>query len=292
MKFVTVFRKKFSLSIFLLILISWISSIKSQNLILNPGCEDTLVNGEIPHWMEVLGTGWTQRTASPDPYEGLAYFFPGVAALAELDQDVDVTAYKSAIDNGTQSFIFDGYVQAYPQNPPDQSRIILEFLDSLKTAKIDSFDSGNYSNTSEWVQISDTSHAPSGTRHIRIRLISTRNAGSNNDGYYDGLSLVAANITGIKEIKHNLPENLTLFQNYPNPFNPVTTIRFDLPKSGEVQLVVYDILGRKVATLLNKKMPAGRYELNWDAKNCPSGLYFYRLFVGEFQDVKKMLLVK
>jgi hypothetical protein len=280
-------------NLFLLIfLIFWISSAKSQNLILNPGCEDALINGEIPHWTEVLGAGWTQRTASPDPYEGLAYFFPGVAALAELDQDVDVSNYKSAIDNGTQSFIFEGYVQAYPQNPPDQSRIILEFLDSLKTTKIDSFDSGNYSTTSEWVQIIDTSLAPAETRHIRIRLISTRRAGTNNDGYYDGLSLVAANITRIKEIRHNLPENLTLFQNYPNPFNPATTIRFDLPKSAEVQLIVYDILGRKVATLLNKKMPPGRYEVEWNAANYTSGLYFYQLQAGNFIEVRKMLLVK
>jgi hypothetical protein len=264
----------------------------TENLILNPGCEDTLVNGEIPYWTEVIGSNWTQRTAGPDPYEGLAYFFPGVAALAELDQDVDVSAYKSAIDNGTQSFIFEGYVQAYPQNPPDQSRIILEFLDSLKTTKIDSFDSGNYSNTTEWVQITDTSLAQAGTRHIRIRLISTRRAGTNNDGYYDGLSLVAANITGIKEIRHNLPESAMLFQNYPNPFNPATTIRFDLPKSGKVQLIVYDILGRKVATLMNKKMPPGRYDVTWNAANFGSGLYFYQLQAGNFVEVRKMLLVK
>ena len=279
------------LSIFLFIFF-WNSSAKSQNLILNPGCEDSLVNGEIPHWTEIIGSNWTQRTASPDPYEGLAYFFPGVASLAELDQDVDVSNYKSAIDNGTQSFIFEGYVQAYPQNPPDQSRIILEFLDSLKTTKIDSFDSGNYSTTSEWVQIIDTSLAPLGTRHIRIRLISTRRAGTNNDGYYDGLSLVAANITRIKEIRHNLPENLTLFQNYPNPFNPATTIRFDLPKSAEVQLIVYDILGRKVATLVNKKMPAGRHEVQWDARNIPSGIYLYQIKAGEFVETKKMILLK
>jgi hypothetical protein len=270
----------------------YFNQLVSQNLILNPGCEDTLVNGEIPHWTEVIGSTWAQRTAGPDPYEGLAYFFPGVAALAELQQDVDVSTFSSSIDAGFQSFVFEGYVRAYTQSPADQSRIILEFLDTLKTTKIDSIDSGNYSNTTEWIQITDTSVAPLGTRYIRIRLISTRRAGTNNDGYYDGLSLVAANITGMKEVKQNLPESPILFQNYPNPFNPITIIRFNLPQSGEVQLIVYDILGRKVSTLLNKRMPAGIYEVAWNAANYTSGLYFYQLTTSKFKKVRKMLLVK
>ena len=264
----------------------------TENLILNPGCEDALVAGEIPYWTEVIGSNWTQRFASPEPYEGQSYFFPGVATLAELHQDVDVSNYKSAIDVGTQSFIFEGFVRAYTQSPPDQSRIILEFLDSLKTTKIDSFDSGNYSNTSEWVQITDTSLAPFGTRYIRIRLVSTRKAGSNNDGYYDGLSLVNANLTGIKEVRHNLPESPILFQNYPNPFNPTTTIEFSLPKSDFITLTVYNILGEKVVTLVSEKLSTGSYKYKWEAGELASGMYLYRLEAGDFVEVKKMILVR
>jgi hypothetical protein len=89
-----------------------------------------------------------------------------------------------------------------------------------------------------------------------------------------------------------IPEQFILEQNYPNPFNPITTIRFDLPKSAEVQLIVYDILGRKVATLVNKKMPPGIHEVEWNTANYGSGLYFYQLKAGNFSAVKKMLMVK
>jgi len=268
------------------------SKIEAQNLILNPGCEDSLVNGEIPNWIEVIGNNWTQRTAGPDPYEGLAYFFPGVAAVAELQQDVDVSFYKTTIDDSTQPFIFEGFVRAYQQSPADQSRIILEFLDTLKTTRIDSFDSGNYSNTAEWVQITDTTIAPPQTRYIRIRLISTRRNGSNNDGYYDGLSLIAAVPVGIQVERRNLIDDFILLQNYPNPFNPLTNIEFHLPRTELVFLKIYDILGREITTLLDKTLPAGWHQLQWDATNVPSGVYFYQLTAGDHQAVRKMLLVK
>lgn len=90
----------------------------------------------------------------------------------------------------------------------------------------------------------------------------------------------------------NLPLTPILEQNYPNPFNPITTIRFELLKNEEVELIIYDILGRKVTTLVNKKMIAGRHEVEWDAANFGSGLYFYQLRAGNFNEVKKMLLVK
>jgi len=178
------------LAIVFLLLMGNISSTVSQNLILNPSCEDTLINGEIPYWIEVIGSNWTQRvSANPPTYEGDYMFFPGVVSFAELQQDVDLTTMATSIDSNNLTFTFEGYVRAYNQPSPDQSRIMLEYLDSLKTTKLDSFDSGNYSNTSDWIQITDTTLAPIGTRYIRIRLISTRRAGSNNDGYYDDLSL-------------------------------------------------------------------------------------------------------
>jgi len=286
-------RKIYSLVLtFFSILIFLISSIEAQNLILNPGCEDSLVNGEIPNWIEVIGSNWTQRTAGPDPYEGLAYFFPGVASVAELQQDVDVSFYKTTIDDSTQPFIFEGYVRAYAQSPADQSRIILEFLDTLKTTKIDSFDSGNYSNTTEWVKITDTTIAPAQTRYIRIRLISTRRNGSNNDGYYDALSLIAAVPVRIQAERRNLIKDFILLQNYPNPFNPNTTIEFQIPKTELVLLKIYDILGQEITTLINQSLPAGWHQLHWDASNIASGVYFYQLTAGNHQAVRKMLLIK
>jgi len=88
------------------------------------------------------------------------------------------------------------------------------------------------------------------------------------------------------------PEAYTLYQNYPNPFNPTTTIQFSLQKSGKTVLAVYDILGRKVATLLNREMKSGAHVINWNARNYASGVYFYRLQSGSFTQVKKMMLIK
>jgi len=80
-----------------------ISYSTAQNLLLNPGCEDIIVNGEIPHWEEIVGSNWTKRSSSPLPYEGDFYFFAGVAATAELRQDIDILSYAETIDNNNQA---------------------------------------------------------------------------------------------------------------------------------------------------------------------------------------------
>ena len=83
-----------------------------------------------------------------------------------------------------------------------------------------------------------------------------------------------------------------LHENYPNPFNPSTRIAYELPVNGWVQLKVYNTLGQEVATLVNGEKSAGRYEVVWDARNLPSGIYFYRLQANGFSEVKKLLLLK
>jgi hypothetical protein len=96
-----------------------------------------------------------------------------------------------------------------------------------------------------------------------------------------------------------IPNYYSLQQNYPNPFNPVTKLTYTLPKSGNVKLVVYDVLGREVRTLVDETKGVGVYRLDFDGSNIASGIYFYRLDVTDgasgnvvFTDVKKMMLVK
>jgi hypothetical protein len=89
-----------------------------------------------------------------------------------------------------------------------------------------------------------------------------------------------------------LPEKLILFQNYPNPFNPSTTIRYELPRSSEVRLSVFDILGREVSVLVNERRDAGVHEVKFDGSNFSSGVYFYRLQAGNFVQSKKLAIVK
>ena len=89
-----------------------------------------------------------------------------------------------------------------------------------------------------------------------------------------------------------LPESFELKQNYPNPFNPVTTINYSIPSNGNVELKIYDILGREVATLVNETKAPGNYEVNFNAANLASGVYFYQLRAGDFIQTKKMILLK
>ena len=90
----------------------------------------------------------------------------------------------------------------------------------------------------------------------------------------------------------NLPTEYGLSQNYPNPFNPSTTIDYQIPEKNFVSLKIYDILGRVVATLVDKEMNPGYYSANWNAGNLASGIYFYRLSSGSFVSTKKLMLIK
>ena len=104
-------------------------------------------------------------------------------------------------------------------------------------------------------------------------------------------------ITSVKEITGNaLPQQFVLSQNYPNPFNPSTTIEFSIPKQSFVTLKVYDLLGREVATLVNKELQAGSFKTQFDASSAraglASGVYLYRLNAGGFVQTKKLMLMK
>lgn len=83
-----------------------------------------------------------------------------------------------------------------------------------------------------------------------------------------------------------------LYQNYPNPFNPVTRIRFDIPRAGNVMLKVFDITGKEIERLLNEFKNPGSYELSWNGQNLSSGVYFYQLIAESFSGTKAMVMVK
>ncbi len=91
---------------------------------------------------------------------------------------------------------------------------------------------------------------------------------------------------------NNLISGFTLLQNYPNPFNPSTKIEYNIVDHGFVSLKVFDVLGNEIETLVNEEKPTGTYEVNWYAEKLPSGVYFYKLKVGEFTQTKKMILMK
>jgi hypothetical protein len=111
----------------------------------------------------------------------------------------------------------------------------------------------------------------------------------------NGIVYGDTSITGIINTG-NVPHSFILFQNYPNPFNPSTTITYELPKYGLVQLKIYDILGREIATLMNDEQSAGKHTINFNTQQIKnqlsSGVYFYRLKFGSSILNKKMILVR
>jgi hypothetical protein len=109
----------------------------------------------------------------------------------------------------------------------------------------------------------------------------------------DSMEVILSPLTGTGSLsEETIPVEYMLQQNYPNPFNPVTHIRFGIPRSAHVTLTVYNILGQRVAVLLDEERNAGYHVINFDASRLASGVYLYHIQAGNFQTVKKMLLMK
>ncbi len=136
---------------------------------------------------------------------------------------------------------------------------------------------------------------------LRPSLVSNGNLGAlvvwqdyrsgNNFDIYE----VGFNTTGIIAIENGgitIPSEYSLSQNYPNPFNPTTVINYQLPVSGNVKLSIFDVLGQNISTLVNESQNAGNHNIEWNAANYPSGVYFYQLEAGSFSLIRKMILIK
>ena len=107
----------------------------------------------------------------------------------------------------------------------------------------------------------------------------------------DGSNALSAYLEGL------LPDEFALQQNYPNPFNPGTTLRYALPINGMVTIIIYDMLGREVKTLINQNQNAGYKSVIWNATNdngkpISAGIYLYQIHAGEYMQTKKMVLLK
>jgi len=113
-----------------------------------------------------------------------------------------------------------------------------------------------------------------------------------SSGQWGTFSFAISSLTGIKPVFGGTPVSFELRQNYPNPFNPDTKIEFAVPVNDRIKLVVYDILGKEVAVLINEVLNTGFYNVDFNAQNLTSGIYFYKLESGNFSDTKRMILLK
>jgi hypothetical protein len=143
------------------------------------------------------------------------------------------------------------------------------------------------------IRIADTL-APSTTFYYRLSSINLGGEG----GFSGATVFKTGTVVGVHEFTSTVPEVYALFQNYPNPFNPSTTISYDLPKSSYVKVVIYDVLGRQVATLVNGMQQASHQVVQWNPSALSSGVYFCRIEArsadgsGNFAAVKKLLYMK
>lgn len=99
-------------------------------------------------------------------------------------------------------------------------------------------------------------------------------------------------ITGVEELEEGIPSEFDLSQNYPNPFNPITLIKYQVPEASLVSIIIYDVIGREIATLINEVKQPGVYQVSFNGENLASGVYFYKMIAGEFSSVKKMNFLK
>ena len=146
-----------------------------------------------------------------------------------------------------------------------------------------------------WAELTNQSHRLPNTTSLVINPYNNNQLwiGTAGDGIFvfDGLTI------GIKRISTEVPGKFTLYQNYPNPFNPTTKIKFDLPgANANVRIIIYDVLGKEVTSIVNQKFQSGTYEITWDGSKYSSGLYFYKITINdgesEFYETRKMLLLK
>jgi hypothetical protein len=179
--------------------------------------------------------------------------------------------------------------------PPLTSKVMLEFSSAGTggpwTLMHDSLpNNGRY----QWI-------VPAGVNSSNCFIRYTVFEGGNSATGMNTSPFIVGSLIGIHTVSNEIPEQYKLWQNYPNPFNPKTKIKYQIAnaqnKYQKVELTVFNVLGEKVAVLVNEDQNPGTYEVEWpapsgDVSNYPSGVYYYKLAAGDFIDTKKMVLVK
>lgn len=222
------------------------------------------------------GTNWTLQST-----------FSG--SISEVFFPTNDTGYAIAGNTGFMKTINGGFNWFSLNNPYDIAGITsLYFIDSKR---------GWYGGTLNTI-FKTTDGITIRTQSTPTFRVNSIHFLDSNIGFGGGTAIVkttdGGGMTPVFENNSNVPENFKLYQNYPNPFNPSTRINYELRITNYVTLKVYDLNGKEVTTLINKKQPAGSYTISFDAAkyNLSSGIYFYSLKTNKFTDTKKMILVK
>jgi hypothetical protein len=157
--------------------------------------------------------------------------------------------------------------------------------------KIQTSEDSTFATVFKQYTTTDTIRGISGHSAGKLYYWRVQGIGFSGAGPWSDVWSFTATAAAVKE-GEEIPTEYSISQNYPNPFNPATKIKFALPKTSRTKIIIYDFLGRKIRTLINKEMGAGYHEININASNLPSGIYFYKIQSGEFNQTKKMTLMK
>ena len=167
---------------------------------------------------------------------------------------------------------------------PSTGTITAQFLNRTTNLSLDSLTAFP---DSLKVRVNTSGGVPNGVYNITVKANGTKNV----PVHVRNITLTVINPVGII-YNGQIPDEFNLSQNYPNPFNPVTKINYSIAKTTNVNLVIYDALGKEMETLVNELQPAGQYSVEWIAGKYPSGVYFYTIKTPEFTDTRRMMLLK
>ena len=160
------------------------------NLIVNPGADEKTTDLGLPGWTAVQGTGWQQRFSGPKSFGKRAYFSAGPGTMAELRQDIDISAYAERIKDGAQRFAFEGHVRTFDEAMGKTARLVVEYRNQANDLVLEHYDSGPVSSAWEWERVADERAAPRDAFWIRVRLIAVRDGIDDQAGiFFDSLSL-------------------------------------------------------------------------------------------------------
>jgi len=247
-----------------------------------------------------IGNSWDWATSIATDNFNNVYISGFISVLNPLSSDIATIKYNSS---GVEQ-----WVKTYngPGNGNDFANSLnLDNLGNIYVAG-SSYDSASLSDfvtiqynpegTQQWVQVynglrdsTDQAFSIAVDNEYNVFVTGTSvGVGSLNDI----VTIKYSQVIGLVPISNIVPEKFFLQQNYPNPFNPQTNINFELPVSGEVDLIVYDMLGRKIETLVSQVLNAGTYKVEWDASKYSSGVYYYTISTERFNETKKMILIR
>jgi hypothetical protein len=206
-----------------------------------------------------------------------------------------VKADNPAINPNSNIHNANGYLAMTTTSVASGAAIGLNIL-TFNTSNFYRFQPGTYRlATIRWNRVDSTVRATMTFRVPPAQFPTTVFDSTLNITYNDKWSVINppdSVVVSVMTFSGLVPTSYRLYQNYPNPFNPTSSIKFDIPRVSGVELIIYDVLGREVAVLVDQQLKPGTYEVAFDGTNLPSGVFFYKLEADDYVEVRKMVLIK